>query len=83
MSLKQKRVAVIGAGIAGLSAGHELKKAGLEVTVFEKNNYPGGRMSTDNSSVLPFDLGVDFLINGWYSTLQSYAEELGVPWILS
>jgi oxygen-dependent protoporphyrinogen oxidase len=35
---------VIGAGIAGLSAAYELRKAGFEVTVFEKESFTGGRM---------------------------------------
>jgi len=35
---------VIGAGIAGLSAAWELKKAGFRVSIFEKESYTGGRM---------------------------------------
>jgi NADPH-dependent 2,4-dienoyl-CoA reductase/sulfur reductase-like enzyme len=35
---------VIGSGIAGLSAAHDLQKAGFSVTVFEKSNIAGGRM---------------------------------------
>lgn len=37
-------VVVIGAGIAGLSAAYELKKKGFRVSIFEKENYTGGRM---------------------------------------
>ena len=36
------RVAVVGAGPAGLSCAGELAKCGYEVTVFEKNSLPGG-----------------------------------------
>jgi len=35
---------VIGAGIAGLSAAYELKRAGFRVSIFEKEEYTGGRM---------------------------------------
>ncbi len=34
-----KKIAVIGAGIAGLICGHELQKAGFAVTVYEKENF--------------------------------------------
>ena len=37
-----KRVAVIGAGPAGLTCAHELRKAGHAVTVFEARDVPGG-----------------------------------------
>ena len=34
---KVKKVGIIGAGVAGLQAANELRKAGLEVKVFEKS----------------------------------------------
>src|SRR5690606_18641801 len=37
-----RRVAVIGAGPAGLSAAGELAKLGVSVDVFERNDLPGG-----------------------------------------
>jgi glutamate synthase (NADPH) small chain len=37
-----KRVAVVGSGPAGLACAQELARAGHEVTVFEKNDRPGG-----------------------------------------
>ena len=37
-----KRVAVIGSGPAGLAAAQQLRRAGYGVTVFEKNEAPGG-----------------------------------------
>lgn len=42
--LTGKRVAVIGAGPAGLAAAQQLARAGHEVHVYEKNAYPGGLM---------------------------------------
>ena len=41
-----KRVAVIGAGLAGLSAALELRRAGYDVTVLEARARPGGRVHT-------------------------------------
>ncbi len=40
------RIAIIGAGIAGLTAGRELAKAGHDVTVIEKSRGLGGRLAT-------------------------------------
>ena len=41
-TLTGKRVAVIGSGPAGLAAAQQLRRAGHEVTVFEKNDRVGG-----------------------------------------
>ncbi len=58
-----KKIAVIGAGLAGLSAASLLAKKGFDVTVFEKNANPGGRM---NRLVTPggftFDTGPTLLL---------------------
>jgi monoamine oxidase len=41
---KQKSVAIIGAGLAGLSAAFDLQRAGCKVTVLEARNRVGGRV---------------------------------------
>lgn len=41
---KQERIAIVGAGPAGLTAAHWLSKRGYKVTVFEENAEPGGMM---------------------------------------
>lgn len=40
---EQKRVAIVGAGVAGLAAGVALADAGYQVTVFERRPFVGGR----------------------------------------
>lgn len=47
------RVAVVGAGVAGLAAARALRQSGAEVTVFEQSQRPGGvlRSSTESGYV--------------------------------
>lgn len=71
----KNRVAVVGAGISGLSAAYELEKSGFEVTVFEKNATVGGRMATRCKYLLPFDIGADFFIEHYQHT-HHYVHEL-------
>jgi predicted NAD/FAD-dependent oxidoreductase len=57
------KIAIIGAGIAGLSAGQALAKKGHEVHVYEKSRGVGGRMATrytDETGVYRFDHGIGF-----------------------
>lgn len=72
-----KNVAVVGAGIAGLTAGYYLKKYGYTVTVFEASNRVGGRMTTDRINDCLIDRGAQFLSSD-YSTLLPLIHELGM-----
>jgi renalase len=39
-------IGIVGAGLAGFSAGTELAKSGHKITIFDKGRGPGGRMAT-------------------------------------
>lgn len=43
---REERIAVVGAGVAGLSAAHDLARLGFRVTVLEANDVPGGMLAT-------------------------------------
>jgi len=53
-------IAIIGAGIAGITAARTLAKAGHHVHVFEKSRGAGGRMSTRDSHFGTFDHGAQY-----------------------
>ncbi len=53
----QKQAVVIGAGVAGLAAAIRLSCLGFKVTVFEKNSYPGGKLSDFAQDGYHFDAG--------------------------
>jgi phytoene dehydrogenase-like protein len=40
--MRKRNIAVVGAGIGGLSAAYDLVRAGANVTVFEASDRPGG-----------------------------------------
>ncbi|MBL8813979.1 MAG: FAD-dependent oxidoreductase [Planctomycetaceae bacterium] len=46
MESHQQTVAIIGAGIAGLTCARELAAGGFDVTLFDKGRLPGGRTAT-------------------------------------
>ena len=55
-----KKVVIIGSGFAGLSAASFMAKAGWDVTVFEKNETPGGRARQWKEKGFTFDMGPSF-----------------------
>ena len=57
MSTSSSTVAVVGAGIAGLSAAIRLRIAGKEVIVFEQNSYTGGKVTAFEKEGFRFDMG--------------------------
>src|SRR5687768_657098 len=70
------RVAVLGGGVAGLTAAHELAERGLEVVVLEARGIPGGKARSlpvpgsgkDGRADLPAEHGFRFF-PGFYRHL--------------
>ncbi len=57
------KIAIIGAGFTGLSAGYQLAKDGHDVTIFEKDPQPGG-------------LAIGYQEKGWEWTLEAFYHHL-------
>ncbi|MGE5602015.1 MAG: FAD-dependent oxidoreductase, partial [Nitrososphaerales archaeon] len=55
----RKRIAIVGAGVAGLAAAHDLNKAGHQVTIYEAAPEVGG-------------LAAGFKASGWDWTLEKF-----------
>ncbi len=76
-----KKVIVVGAGLAGLSAAYELTQAGHDVTVLEAQLRPGGRVLTLRepfSDGLYAEAGAMFLWDACYH-LMRYAKLFALP----
>jgi predicted NAD/FAD-dependent oxidoreductase len=68
------KIAVIGAGIAGLACARELVRADASVTVFERSRTLGGRMGTLHDGNLAFDHGAQHIT----ARSRSFLNYLGV-----
>ena len=73
-------VLVIGAGMAGLSAGAALRKAGRKVLVLDKGKQLGGRMATRRVGGAVFDYGAQFVTarDPGFAALLEKAQTAGV-----
>jgi monoamine oxidase len=75
-----ERVAIVGAGIAGLTAAWVLKKGGVTARVHEAAGRVGGRMMTARGLLAPAqttELGGEF-IDSTHTDLLELAKELGI-----
>ncbi|MFE6520815.1 protoporphyrinogen/coproporphyrinogen oxidase [Streptomyces sp. NPDC057794] len=72
-------VAVVGAGMAGLTAAHELRRAGLEVRVFEARDHVGGRMRSFRRDGYTIDEGAEQISAHGYRATWELLARLGVP----
>ncbi len=76
-----RRVIVVGAGLAGLSAAYELTRAGHDVVVLEAQSRPGGRVLTFREPLadgLWAEAGAARIADGHALTLR-YVRQFGLP----
>ena len=72
-------VVVIGAGIAGLAAARSLADAGRRVVVLEATSRVGGRLRTDRSLGIAFDLGASWIHGVDGNPITDLAAAAGAP----
>ncbi len=61
---KKYKVAIVGAGMAGLSAGYFLRRKGVKATIFEGDKRVGGRIKSAHhygNSTLHTEIGAEFI----------------------
>lgn len=75
---KINTVAIIGGGVAGLSAGGLLSRRGVRVKLFEANNKLGGCCTTTNLEGYTFNDGALYL--ALPGILEHVFEQLGLDW---
>lgn len=78
----QREVAVVGGGLAGLSAAALLAERGISVTLLERNSYLGGKLGAWRESLNDgFDARVEHGFHaffGHYYNLNAFLERLGI-----
>ena len=67
-----KKAIVIGSGIGGIATALRLKSMNYDVTVFENNNFPGGKLTSFDLGPYRFDAGPSLL------TMPHFIDELFV-----
>ena len=70
MTGNNKKCAVIGAGVSGIAAAIRMRNKGYQVSVFEANPFPGGKLSSETNKGYRFDMGPSVF------TMPEYVDEL-------
>ena len=81
-TLLSNRVAIIGAGIAGLGAAYALKKHGSAPMLFEAGDEVGGRCASEEIDGFRIDKGADFFCSS-YDVVFRILQELRLPLVRS
>ncbi|KAH6778073.1 Cyclopropane-fatty-acyl-phospholipid synthase [Perilla frutescens var. frutescens] len=77
------RVAVVGGGVSGLVAAYVVAEAGVEVVLYEKEDYLGGHAKTVTVDGTSLDLGFMVFNRVTYPNMMEFFENLGVEMELS
>src|SRR5690606_38316002 len=75
--MHERGVAVVGGGPAGMAAAWRLHRAGVPVTVFEAEEWLGGRTRTDRLEGFTIDAGAQ-LFGSMFTRFRELARQLGL-----
>ncbi len=76
----QPRIAIVGAGIGGLSAGYHFQKAGMKFTLYEASRRVGGRILSVKNTIaenVTVEYGAEF-IDSDHADMLAYIDEFGL-----
>jgi phytoene dehydrogenase-like protein len=74
----EKRMVIVGAGIAGLATGCYARMNGYETTIFEMHKIPGGLCTAWKRKGYTFDISMHMLTGSKSGPVRQMWEELGV-----
>ena len=76
-----KKVVIVGAGMAGLNAAYQLKKAGIKATIYEGSHRLGGRILTHYNDALQMGIHPEFggdFIDSTHADMIALAKEFNL-----
>ena len=76
--MEKKKVVIVGAGMAGLTAAAYLVRDEYDVLLLEKNDRCGGLLNTFNSDGFAFDTGPRAFVNS--GIVKPMLKDLGIGW---
>src|SRR5512146_3295337 len=74
----EKRMVIVGAGIAGLATGCYARRNGYQTTIFEMHAVPGGLCTAWKRKGYTFDISMHNFVGGGPGPFHRMWEELGV-----
>lgn len=75
----EKSVLIVGAGIAGLSAGYYARVNGYRTSIFEMHSIPGGLCTAWERKGYKFDISMHMLTGAVSGPFHEMWKELGIP----
>ncbi len=80
---RNKKVLIIGAGMAGAGAARMLYDQGFEIQIIEARNRIGGRMWSDNSLGTVLDMGAGWIEESRGNPINALAKQYGIKTTVS